>query len=69
MIRDILRFNSESRELLDNRDTELTLGCYLDSNNYGRLFVNNYIIPMGAAIWSTDPQQMPRELIACSTDL
>ncbi len=58
MIRDILRFNRESRELLDSRDTELTLGCYLDSNNYGRLFVNNYIIPMGAAIWSTDPRQM-----------
>jgi uncharacterized protein len=58
MIRDILRFNSESRELLDHSDAELTLGNYLDSNNYGRLFVNNYIVPMGAAIWSTDPRQM-----------
>jgi len=58
MIRDILRFNSESRELLESRDTELTLGSYLDSNNYGQLFVHNYIIPMGAAIWSTDPRQM-----------
>jgi predicted NAD/FAD-binding protein len=58
MIRDILRFNSDSRELLDSSDTALTLGSYLDSNNYGHLFVNNYIIPMGAAIWSTDPQQM-----------
>ena len=44
--------------MLESRDSELTLGSYLDSNNYGRLFVNNYIIPMGAAIWSTDPQQM-----------
>ena len=58
MIRDILRFNSESRELLEHSDAELTLGRYLEVNNYGRLFVNNYIIPMGAAIWSTDPQQM-----------
>jgi len=58
MIRDILRFNSESRELLESRDNELTLGSYLDSNNYGQLFVHNYIIPMGAAIWSTDPRQM-----------
>ena len=31
---------------------------YLQDNNYGHLFINNYIIPMGAAIWSTDPQQM-----------
>jgi predicted NAD/FAD-binding protein len=58
MIRDILRFNRESRELITNSDTELTLGRYLADNNYGRLFVNNYIIPMGAAIWSTDPGQM-----------
>jgi predicted NAD/FAD-binding protein len=58
MIRDILRFNRESRELIDNSDAGLTLGRYLADNNYGRLFVNNYIIPMGAAIWSTDPARM-----------
>ena len=58
MIRDILRFNRESRELIDNSDEGLTLGRYLADNNYGRLFVNNYIIPMGAAIWSTDPARM-----------
>jgi uncharacterized protein len=58
MIRDILRFNSESRELLGHSDAELTLRRYLEDNDYGQLFVNNYIVPMGAAIWSTDPQQM-----------
>ena len=58
MIRDILRFNRESRELIDANDENLSLGQYLDDNHYGRLFIDNYIIPMGAAIWSTDPQQM-----------
>jgi predicted NAD/FAD-binding protein len=58
MIRDILRFNRESRELLRKNDDSLSLGRYLQENNYGSLFTNNYIIPMGAAIWSTDPQQM-----------
>lgn len=58
MIRDILRFNRESRELLDIDDDDLTLADYLRDNNYGRLFVDNYIIPMGAAIWSTDPEQI-----------
>jgi predicted NAD/FAD-binding protein len=58
MIRDILRFNRESRELLAGRDEALSLGRYLQDGKYGSLFVNNYIIPMGAAIWSTDPQQM-----------
>ena len=58
MIRDILRFNRESRELIDANDETLSLGRYLEDNHYGRLFIDNYIIPMGAAIWSTDPQLM-----------
>lgn len=58
MIRDILRFNRESRALIDNNDETLSLGDYLDNNHYGHRFIDNYIIPMGAAIWSTDPQQM-----------
>jgi len=58
MIREILRFNRESRELLDAGDETLSLGRYLQDNRYGRLFVDNYILPMGAAIWSTDPGRM-----------
>jgi predicted NAD/FAD-binding protein len=58
MIRDILRFNSESRALLSSEDEDLTLDKYLHDNNYGRMFIDNYILPMGAAIWSTDPRQM-----------
>ena len=58
MIKDILRFNRESLELIDRDDATLSLGRYLKDNRYGRLFIDNYIIPMGAAIWSTDPQQM-----------
>jgi predicted NAD/FAD-binding protein len=58
MLRDIARFNREARELLDSEDDRLALGAYLEQGRYGRLFVDNYIIPMGAAIWSTDPQQM-----------
>ena len=58
MLQDILRFNREARELLNSSDDSLTLEAYLRDNHYGGLFVDNYIIPMGAAIWSTDPQQM-----------
>ena len=58
MIRDILRFNREARELIGQNDETCSLGDYLEENRYGRLFIDNYIIPMGAAIWSTDPQQM-----------
>jgi uncharacterized protein len=57
MIRDILRFNKTSLELLNNGD-EISMGDYLAKNNYGQRFINQYIIPMGAAIWSTDAAQM-----------
>ena len=57
MIADILRFNKESLALLDT-ENEISLGEYLTQNNYKPLFIDNYIVPMGAAIWSTDAAQM-----------
>jgi uncharacterized protein len=58
MVRDILRFNREAPRLLDEPGEELTLGDYLQRGRYGRAFIDHYIIPMGAAIWSTDPHSM-----------
>jgi predicted NAD/FAD-binding protein len=60
MIRDILRFNREAPELLARPGDELCLGEYLAAQRYSREFVADYIIPMGAAIWSTDPESMQR---------
>lgn len=57
MIRDILRFNKVSLELLANGN-EIKLGDYLKKGNYSQQFIDDYIIPMGSAIWSTDAQQM-----------
>lgn len=54
MIREILRFNRETRADLEAgaiNDTE-TLGEYLNRKHYSRYFRNHYIVPMGAAIWS-----------------
>jgi predicted NAD/FAD-binding protein len=52
MIRDILRFNREAPRLLDSPDDSLRLGDYLDAQGYSRRFIEHYILPMGAAIWS-----------------
>jgi predicted NAD/FAD-binding protein len=52
MIRDILRFNREAPLLLESGDDSLRLGDYLDSQGYSPQFVEHYILPMGAAIWS-----------------
>jgi predicted NAD/FAD-binding protein len=58
MVRDILRFNREAPALLDAADDSLTLGAFLDAGGYRRPFVEHYLVPMGAAIWSTDPRRM-----------
>jgi predicted NAD/FAD-binding protein len=60
MIRDILRFNREAPALLASADDDITLGDYLAAQRYSRTFIEYYIIPMGAAIWSTDPENMQR---------
>jgi len=57
MILDILRFNKHAVELL-NDGTEITLGAYLAQGRYSQPFIEHYIIPMGAAVWSTDAAQM-----------
>jgi predicted NAD/FAD-binding protein len=59
MLRDVLRFNREASELLD-AGPELSLHDYLQQNGYSQGFVDDYLIPMGAAIWSTDPARMLR---------
>jgi uncharacterized protein len=60
MIRDILRFNREAPRLLEGREDTLALGAYLARERYSERFIEHYIVPMGAAIWSTDPQTMLR---------
>ncbi|MGP1718151.1 MAG: NAD(P)/FAD-dependent oxidoreductase [Methylophilus sp.] len=57
MIRDIMRFNKQALALLAPGN-EITLGEYLAQNGYSPQFVRDYIVPMGAAIWSTDAEQM-----------
>ncbi len=58
MIKDILRFNKESTELLTSNDTDISLGDYLKQRNYSGQFIDQYIIPMGSAIWSSSYEQM-----------
>lgn len=56
-LREILRFNQTATQVFDLKE-EITLGDYLAQARYSRAFIDNYLIPMGAAIWSTDPARM-----------
>ncbi len=58
MIADIVRFNNSSRQLLLDADDSVLLGPFLESNLYSEAFIEHFLYPMGAAIWSADPRQM-----------
>lgn len=59
MIRGVMRFRRRCHEVL-SADPDLTLGEYLDRSGYPREFIDYFIVPMGAAIWSAEPGDFRR---------
>ncbi|UTV30070.1 NAD(P)/FAD-dependent oxidoreductase [Photobacterium atrarenae] len=57
-IADILRFNKLAREVDLKTATCRTLGEFLEENRFNTYFSENYILPMGAAIWSSTLSDM-----------
>ena len=55
MIRDILRFNKTTLPSIDQVDDSESLRDYLRENHYSPEFIEHYLIPMAAAIWSAEP--------------
>jgi len=58
MVLEILRFNREAPALLAQHAPTMTLGQYLEAHGHGQRFIADYLVPMGAAIWSTEPERM-----------
>jgi predicted NAD/FAD-binding protein len=58
MIYDIIRFNKNANADIDSNSSRLdgSLGEYLQG--YSKVFQERYLIPMGAAIWSTPSDKM-----------
>ncbi len=59
MLGDVRRFYRDAPGLLaeDGADA-LTLGEYLAHNGYSRAFLDDHLLPMAAAIWSTKAEQV-----------
>jgi predicted NAD/FAD-binding protein len=55
MLLEIFRFKRESRVLYAGEDFSLTLGEYLQAHGYSQAFIEQFLVPMGSAIWSADP--------------
>ena len=59
MLKDILRFNRESQEIVrSGRSANVSLGEFLVRGGYGRAFRDWYLLPMSGAIWSCPTRQM-----------
>jgi predicted NAD/FAD-binding protein len=55
MLRDVFRLGREGPALIDSGDEKVTLGDFLHGGGYSQTFVEHYVLPMGAAIWSASP--------------
>jgi predicted NAD/FAD-binding protein len=55
MLRDILRFFRDAVTDIQRFGRQLTLGEYLSARGYSKQFVDDYLVPMAAAIWSAEP--------------
>ncbi len=52
LLKDIVRFNREGTADRDRVPADQTVGEYLQHGGYSRQFADQYLLPMGAAIWS-----------------
>lgn len=55
LLADIPRFNRAARRLIGSDDLTTTLAEFLEAGGYSRSFVEHYLVPLGASIWSADP--------------
>lgn len=58
MIWEIVKFNLATRKIEDFTQEPTTLGEYLQTHGYSVKFIHHYIIPMSAAIWSSNEKNM-----------
>lgn len=59
MLADIFRFYKNAPKVLD-QDNDISLGLYLSRHGYSKAFINNHILPMAAAIWSTGAEDIKK---------
>lgn len=56
MLVDIIRFYRRAKSYLDSGRDDLSTAEFLVEGRYSKAFVDLHLIPMGAAVWSADPQ-------------
>jgi predicted NAD/FAD-binding protein len=58
MLAEIFRFNQQATQLRESIDDQQKLGVFLREQRFSSDFVNAYLVPMTAAIWSAPAQRV-----------
>ena len=53
LLMDFARFKKDAQRLLESDQPQQSVGDFFDQSNYSKQFVEQYFLPMGAAIWSS----------------
>jgi predicted NAD/FAD-binding protein len=57
MLVDIVRFNRQARRLVsDGGDDSVSLADFIADGSYSPRFCDEFLVPLGASIWSADPE-------------
>ncbi|MEE3851684.1 FAD-dependent oxidoreductase [Gordonia sp. LSe1-13] len=54
MLREVTRFHRSARRLLDTPDSDEPLSEFVARERFSRYFVDNFLLPLVAAVWSCD---------------
>ena len=55
MVREIFLLRQQLFDYIDTATPEMTMGEFLEKHNYSQRFIENFIIPLGASLWSAEP--------------
>lgn len=60
MLYEVLRWNRTASTVTRDLPETVTLGELLERERYSQVFIDRFVVPMGAAIWSTEASRMMR---------
>ncbi|MFP3868852.1 MAG: NAD(P)/FAD-dependent oxidoreductase [Desulfobacteraceae bacterium] len=60
MLMDIWRFRRGLESLAPDKDYALEIGSYLKQKKYSSGFGEDFLLPLGSALWSSDPRQIQK---------
>ncbi|MEM7192087.1 MAG: FAD-dependent oxidoreductase [Pseudomonadota bacterium] len=58
LVFDLFRFFRTAKRKLTNYPADISLGAFLKAENYSDAYIEDHIIPMGAAVWCTSSNAM-----------